>query len=195
MSSTTEQIKELREKTGAGITDIKKALEDNGGDLGKALSAIERKLGNLAGKRFGRETKAGIVEAYIHSNGKVGSMIELSCETDFVARNPSFKALAHDLAMHIVAMVPTYLSLDLVPKDIWDGEKRNFTEEVKKMNKPENITKDIIEGKLKSHFKTMTLLEQPFVKDQDKTVGEFLNEAIGKFGENIKVGKFVRLEV
>lgn len=189
------QIKELREKTGAGISDIKKALEESGGDMDKAFSIIERKLGSAAVKRAGRSTGAGLVEAYIHSNGRVGTMVELLCETDFVARNPLFKELAHDLAMHVAAMSPAYLTLDSVPTDIWQAEKSNFEAEVKKMGKPAQISEQIVEGKLKTHFGAMTLFEQPFVKVQEKTVGQLLNEAIGRFGENIKVGQFVRFEI
>ena len=195
MAVSAEQIKELREKTGAGISDIKKAIEESGGDLEKALTAIERKLGSSANKRMGRETKAGLVEAYIHSNSKVGSMVELFCETDFVALNSGFRELAHDLALHIAAMNPRYLSSEDVPSEVWEEEKRHLTEEFKNLNKPPQILKEIIEGKLKSHFKNMVLTEQSFVKDQDKTVGGFLKEAMGKFGENIKIGKFVRFEI
>ncbi len=147
---TAQQIKELREKTGAGISDVKRALEESGGDTGKAEVWLERKLGSSAAKRISREIKAGLVEAYIHSNGKIGSMVEVGCETDFVARNPQFKELAHDLAMHIAAMDP--------------GDS------------------DI-------------LLQQSFIKNESKTIGEVLNEAIGKFGENIKIGRFVRFEI
>lgn len=195
MAISAEKIKELREKTGASISDIKKSLEESGDDLGKAQAAIERKLGSSAGKRLGRETKAGLVEAYIHSNGRVGSMVELFCETDFVARNSGFKELAHGLALHIAAMCPRYLSLENIPPEIWEEEKRHFEEEFAKLNKPPQLLKEIIEGKLKSHFQDIVLTEQPFVKDQDKTVGEIVREAIGKFGENIKIGKFIRFEI
>lgn len=147
---TADQIKELREKTGAGISDIKKALEESEGDMDKATALIERKLGSLAGKRAGREARAGIVDAYIHSNGKIGALVELLCETDFVARNSSFKELAHDLAMQAAAMGPTDES---------------------------------------------TFLEQPFIKDQNKSVRDLIGEAAGKFGENIKLGRFIRFEM
>lgn len=195
MAITAEQIKELREKTGAGISDVRKALEEHGGNMEKAMQAIQRKLGSAAEKKATRETKAGLVEVYVHSNGRVGAMLELFCETDFVARNPAFKELAHDLAMHIAAMSPLYLSLDTVPEDMMRVEKSRFAEEVQKLNKPSNITKEIIDGKLKAYFGEIAFLEQPFVKDQDKTVVIVINEAIGRFGENIKVGKFVRFEI
>ena len=192
---SAQLIKELREKTGAGVSDVKKALEEAKGDTGRALEIIERKLGGSAGKRAGRETTAGLVEAYVHSNNRLGVLIELFSETDFVARNESFKQLAHDIALHIAAMRPMYLSLDAVPREQWEAEKERFTEEAKTLNKPSNIIREIIDGKLKAHFGAYSLLEQPFVKDQDKTVGQVLNEAIGKFGENIKIGRFVRLEM
>ncbi|MBI2640876.1 MAG: elongation factor Ts [Candidatus Sungbacteria bacterium] len=147
---STELIKELREKTGAGISDIKKALEESGGDVDKATALIERKLGSLAGKRAGREARAGVIDAYIHSNGKIGAMVELFCETDFVSRNADFRELAHDLAMQLAAMDPV---------------------------------------------DEQTFLEQPFIKEQNKSVRDLINEAAGKFGENIKLGKFIRFEL
>lgn len=195
MAVSAQQIKDLREKTGAGVSDVKKALEESQGDEEKAIQWLERKLGSLAVKRGGRTTGAGIVEAYIHSNSRVGVLLELFCETDFVARNPQFKGLAHDLALHIAAMRPLYLSLDLIPRDIWDAEKMHVEEEVSKMGKPSAVAGEIISGKLSAHFEALTLLSQPFVKDEDKTVGDMVNEAIGKFGENIKIGKFVRFEI
>ena len=195
MVITTQQIKELREKTGAGVADVKKALEENEGNMERAFKWIEERLGSLATKRAGRDTAAGLVESYIHSNHRVGAMVELFCETDFVSRSSSFKELAHDLAMQIAAMRPIYLSLDTVPQDLWQAEKGRLKEEVKGLNKPGHIIEEITEGKLKAHFAPLSLLEQPFVKDQGKTVGAVVKEAAGKFGENIKIGKFVRFEV
>ena len=192
---STQQIKELREKTGAGVSDVKKALEESGGDEERAMQLIERKLGRVADKKASRETKAGLVGSYIHSNKRIGAMVEVLCETDFVARNPAFGELAHDLAMHVAAMRPLYLSLEPVPGDMWQVEKERFREEVMALNKPENIMEQIVEGKLKSYFGALTLLEQPFVKEQDKTVDTIVKEAVGKFGENIKVGRFVRFEI
>ena len=195
MTITVDQIKELREKTGVGISDVKKALEDSGGDIVKAYAWLERKLGSSALKKAGREIKAGLVEAYVHSNGRIGSLVEVGCETDFVARNPQFKEFAHDLVMHIAAMTPLYLSIESVPRDAWQAEKSRFEEEVKKMGKPAAIIKQIVDGKLKTYFGALSFLEQPFVKDQNKKVGDVINEAIGKFGENIKVGRFIRYEI
>lgn len=195
MVITTQQIKELREKTGAGVADVKKALEANSGDMEKAFRWIEQRLGGLAEKRAGRDTAAGLIESYIHSNRKVGAMLELFCETDFVSRSPDFKELAHDLSMQIAAMRPVYLSLETVPKELWETEKSRLIEEVKKLGKPGHMTEEIVGGKLKAYFAPLSLMEQPFVKDQDKTVGAIVKEAAGKFGENIKIGRFVRFEV
>ena len=192
---STDQIKELREKTGAGVSDIKKALEESRGDVAKAAEIIERKLGGSALKRAGRDTNSGIIDAYIHSNGRVGVLIEVFCETDFVARNSAFKELAHDLSLHIAAMRPAYLSLEFVPQEVWNSEKARFEEEALGLGKPTHILQEIVDGKLKAHFGGMSLCDQPFVKDQDKTVREILNEAIGKFGENIKIGRFIRFEI
>ncbi len=192
---SAQHIKELREETGAGVSDIKKALEESGGDMDKARAAIERRLGSNAGKRSGRDTRAGVVDAYIHSNAKIGVLVELFCETDFVARTPDFGSLAHDIALHIAAMTPLYVAQDAVPEDIRHDARQRFEEEVRKMNKPQEMQNQIVEGKLKSHFGALSLLDQPFVKDQDKTVGQVVNEAIGRFGENIRVGRFVRFEL
>ena len=192
---SAEQIKELREKTGAGISDVKRALEESGGDMTKALAAIERKLGSAAGKRAGRQTHAGVVNAYIHSNARVGVLIELFCETDFVARSPAFVGLAHDFALHIAAMNPVYVSRQDVPRDLWETEKERCREEARATGKPAVIQEQIVEGKLQAHFGALSLLDQPFVKEQEKSVGAILNEAIGRFGENIRVGRFVRFEL
>lgn len=150
METLAQQIKELREKTGAGMADIKKALEESGGRMEEAVFLIEKKLGAIAGKRMARETKAGVVDAYIHSNGRIGVLLELFSETDFVARNPQFRSLAHDLAMQVAAMDPA------------DGD---------------------------------ILLGQSFVRDQSRSVQELIREVAGKFGENIKVGRFTRFEL
>ena len=188
-------IKGLREKTGAGVSDVKKALEEAKGDTAKALEIIERKFGSSAGKRARGDALAGIIESYVHTNDRLGVMLELFSETDFVARNPGFKQLAHDIALHIAAMRPMYLSLDAVPREQWDAQKALFSEEANALHKPTNIVEQIIDGKLKAYFGAFSLLDQPFVKDQDKTVRDILNESIGRFGENIKVGRFVRLEM
>jgi len=195
MSISAQQIKELRDKTGAGISDVKKALEDAKGDTGAAFKMLERKLGSAALKKASRETKSGLIGSYIHSNGRIAALVEVFCETDFVARNPSFLELAHDLAMHVAAMKPVFMSVQDVPPEEWQTEKARFAEEAKKMNKPQEVLESIVEGKLKAYFEPLSFLEQPFVKDQNKKISEVINESIGRFGENIKVNKFVRLEI
>lgn len=192
---TAQQIKELREKTGAGVADVKKALEDAKGDADRALAFIQRKFGDIMEKKAGRRTSAGIVEAYIHSNGRIGVLLELLCETDFVARTSGFRELAHSVCLHIAAMRPLYASLDVVPPDVWDAEKRRFEEEAAALGKPTHIAEEIVDGKLKSYFGALALMEQQFVKDQDRTVGQVLRDAVGQFGENIRIGKFVRFEI
>ena len=143
----------------------------------------------------GRETRAGVVDAYVHSNARIGALVELFCETDFVARNPDFVALAHDIALHVAAMSPAYLSYEAVPEDIRNAEKKRFEEEARQTGKQAEIQEQIVDGKLKAHFGALSLTDQHFVKDQDKTVGQVVNEAIGRFGENIRLGRFVRLEL
>lgn len=192
---SAQQIKELREKTGAGISDVKKALEESNGDFEKAFGIIERKLGSDSIKRAGRDTSAGVVDSYIHSNGRIGAMVELFCETDFVARNSSFRELAHKIAMHVAAMRPIYFSFDGVPQDVWNVEKSRFEEEARKLGKPSHILEQVVDGKLKAHFSVLSLLTQPFIKEQEKTVEEVIKEAIGRFGENIKIGRFIRFEI
>lgn len=150
MGASAKEIKELRAKTGAGISDVKRALEESGGDLQKAFAAIQRKLGSAAGKRRDRETRAGLVEAYLHSDGRIGALVEVFCETDFVARNPEFRKLAHELAMQIAAMPPEHLE---------------------------------------------ALHEQDSIHQPGRAVEEIIREAIGKFGENIRIGRFARFEI
>lgn len=195
MTISAQQVKELREKTGAGIFDVKAALEKSGGDMVQALKLIEERLGVIAGKKSGRTTNAGIIGIYLHSNGRIGGMLELMCETDFVARNAQFKELAHDLAMQIVALCPAYATPDNIPEDSRMTERRRLEEEVSQVNKPPHIKTEIVEGKLRAYFAPVVLTEQPFVKDQNKTVGEVLGEAVGKFGENIRLGRFARFEI
>ncbi|MBI2637852.1 MAG: elongation factor Ts [Candidatus Sungbacteria bacterium] len=192
---TAEHIKILREKSGASINECKKALEEAGGDLAKAEEILSRRLGNMAGKRMGREAKSGIVEAYVHSNGKLGVLVELFAETDFVSRNEGFRELAHDVALHIAASAPQYLTSDTIPEDVLNAARKGFEEEAAKLGKPKNITEQIVEGKIQSYFDQFVLVNQPFVKNPDKKVSDVINEAIGKFGENIKIGRFTRLEI
>jgi elongation factor Ts len=190
-----EQIKNLREKTGAGIVDVKKAIEDAKGDEPKAIELLRKRGQEKAGKKAGRSASEGVVVSYIHPNHRVGTIVKLLCETDFVARNEEFQILAQDIAMHITAMQPQYTKAEEVSVEIVEKEKEIWMEQLKNENKkPEIITK-IIEGKEKKFREEISLLTQAFVKNPDKTVGELISEKIGKIGENIQVGEFYRLEL
>ncbi len=186
-------IQKLRELTGAGIVDAKKALEEVGGNLEKAVEILRKKgLVKAAGKTD-RHTAEGLIHSYIHSNGKVGSMVELLCETDFVARTDTFRELAHDLAMHVAASNPLYLSSEDVPEEVLAKEKEIWAEEFH--GKPQAALEKILQGKLQKYFSDVCLLSQPFIKDEDITVEERIKHAVAKLGENIKVRKFVRFGI
>lgn len=192
---TIDALKQLRDKTGVSIMLCKKALEEAKGDFDKAMKILERESLKIAAKKIGRETKSGVIDAYIHSNKKVGVLIELRCETDFVAKNELFQKLAHDLAMHIAALNPKFARKELISEEMKTELKTAYEEETAAMNKPKEIINKIIEGKLSAHLDEITLYEQPFVKDQDKKVREVIEEAILKFGENIEVARFCRFEL
>lgn len=192
---TAEQIKKLRDMTGISMMQCKKALEDSNGDIEGALGYLKKKGVEVASKKSERTLGAGIVQSYVHSNGSVGSLIELYCETDFVARNEEFKALAYDIAMHITASNPVYLSTDKISEDVKKETRDMFAKEVSDMNKPEEIKEKILQGKIDSYLAERTLLSQPFVKNPDETVEALINNRIQKFGEKIEVGKFVRFSL
>lgn len=187
---SNDLLKELREITGAGILEIKQALEEAGGDKTKAVEILRKKGSVKLGKKADRVTKEGIVEAYIHPGAKVGVLLELNCETDFVARTEDFKALAKDLALHVAAAAPLYISPADVPQDLQDKEKEIYKEQVK--GKPADVVDKILEGKLAKYFEEVCLLEQPYVKNPDKKVKDLLGEAVSKIGENIQVRRFSR---
>lgn len=190
-----EKIKSLREKTGAGMVEIKKALDEAKGDSEKAIEILRKKGQEKASKKSERTTQEGIVVSYIHSNGKVGAMIKLLCETDFVARNEEFKILATDIAMHITAMNPKFIRPEDVSEDLVEKEKEIWTEQLAQENKPENIIPGILAGKEKKFREELALLTQGFVKNPDQTIEELIKEKIGKIGENIQVGEFYRMEL
>lgn len=190
-----EQIKNIREKTGAGVVDVKKALDESNGDEEKAIEFLRKKGQEKAMKKSERTAKEGIVSSYIHSNNKVGAIIELFCETDFVARNEDFTALAKDLAMHITASNPKFLKPEDVAEELIAKEKEIWTEQLKNEGKPENIFDKIIEGKEKKFREELALMTQPFVKNPDITIETLIAESVGKIGENIQVGRFSRLEL
>ncbi|MBI4708705.1 MAG: translation elongation factor Ts [Candidatus Portnoybacteria bacterium] len=192
---TSDQVKQLRDKTQSSMMECKKALEEAGGDFNKALELLQRRGKQIAEKRAEKETKAGVVEAYIHPNKKIGVLVELNCETDFVAKNETFKELAHDLAMHIAAMNPLYLSPEDIPQEYLDKQKQGFGEEFQNSGKPEAVISQIIEGKIRKIGDEICLLEQAFVKNPDQKIKDLVSEYVGKIGEKIKVGRFIRFEL
>lgn len=189
-----EEIKRLRELTGVGITDAKQALVDSGGDFDKALEAMRKKGLTKAEKRGEREARAGLIGTYNH-DGRIGVLVEINCETDFVARNELFTSLVKDVAMHIAASSPQYVSTADVPAEDLKRAGDEFTDKVKADGKPENMVPQIVEGMLKKHFAQMCLLDQPFVKNPDQSVGDYVKENIAKLGENIIVRRFYRMQL
>ena len=187
-----DEIKRLRELTGVGITDAKKALQDAGGDFDKALSEMRKKGLTKAEKRGEREARAGLIGSYVH-DGRIGVLVEVNCETDFVAKTDEFKELVKDLCLHIAASAPLYVSTDDVPEEDKKEAQKEFTEKAKADGKPDNMIAQIVDGMLKKHFAEKALLEQPFVKNPDQTVGDVVKEANAKLGENIVVRRFSRL--
>ena len=188
-------IRQLREETNVSIGEIKSALEEAGGSREKALEILKKRGEILAAKKSERAAKSGLIDAYTHALGKVGALVELRCETDFVARNPEFKNLAHDLGMQIVAMHPLFVKSDEVPDEIIHGEREIFTSQAADSGKPAHIVNQIVEGKLKKYLGEICLLSQPFIKNQDETVQDQINTLISKLGENITVGRFARFEI
>lgn len=188
-------VMRLREMTGAGIMDAKGALEETGGDLEKAAELLRKKGIVKAEKKGDRATSEGLIHAYVHSNNKVGAMVEVLCETDFVARNEQFQSFVHDLAMHIVAANPLYVHPDDVPAAVLEKEKQLYVEEVAGSGKPAEIVEKIVAGKLEKYLSDVCLLKQPFIKDEDLTVEELIKSVTAKVGENIKVKRFVRMSL
>ncbi len=194
MAITIDEIKKLKDLTGVGLTDAKAALVEADGDFDKALDAMRKKGLTKAEKRGEREALQGLVDAYVHS-GRIGVIVEVNCETDFVARTDDFKSLVHDIALQISATAPQYISVSDVPADIYDAKKVEFIEKAKGEGKPAEIAEKIVEGQLKKYFAEKTLLEQPFVKDPDTTVGELVKQHISRLGENIVVRQMQRIEL
>jgi len=189
---STATVKQLREKTGAGIMDCKLALEESGGDMDAAIEHLRKKGAATAAKRADRETNQGVVEAYIHAGGRIGSMVELNCETDFVAKTPGFKQLAHDIAMQIAAMNPRFISRDQVGKDEVGKEMEIYESQAVNEGKPASMAKKIAEGRLEKFFQEFVLLEQSFIKDSGKTIKDIIDEEIAKVGEKISIRRFLR---
>jgi elongation factor Ts len=187
-----DEIKRLRELTGVGITDAKQALQEAKGDFDKALSEMRKKGLTKAEKRGEREARSGLIGSYVH-DGRIGVLVEVNCETDFVAKTDEFKELVKDLSLHIAASAPEFVSADDVSEETKNQVQAEFTEKVKSEGKPENMVGQIVGGMLKKHFAEKALLEQPFVKNPDQTVGDVVKEANAKLGENIVVRRFSRL--
>lgn len=188
----TQDIRTLREKTGVGMMDCKKALDESGGDFDKAIIWLREKGIAKAAKRAGKIAAEGVVASYIHGAGKVGVLVEVNCETDFVAKSPGFQTLVGDIALHIAAINPMYVSREDVPNEMIEAEKNIYREQLKNEGKPEAMIEKILEGKLDTFFSDVCLLEQSFVKDEDKTIEALLTEKIVEIGEKISVRRFVR---
>ncbi len=193
---STQDVVKLRTMTGAGMLDCKKALDEAGGDLDKAAEILRKKGQAKAAKKSAeRETKEGIVHSYIHANGKVGVLLELLCETDFVARNEVFKELAHDLAMQIAATDPLYIKPEDVPEEVIKKEKSMIKEEMADESKPADVLDKIVEGKMAKYYEEICLMNQLFIKDEDKTIADLINDKIASLGEKIEVGRFCRFSI
>lgn len=193
MAITTEQVKELREKTGISIIQCKKALEEAGGDMGKAIIILQKKSGAVADKKSGRDLKAGTVQSYIHNSGNVGAMVLLSSETDFVAKNEEFIKLAYDIAMHITASNPKFTTEKNITKEEINKAKEVFEKEIE--GKPKEMKEQILKGKIDSYFNDKVLLKQRFIKDPNNTIEDLIKGAIQKFGERIQISEFARFGV
>jgi elongation factor Ts len=191
---TTQMVKELRERTGAGMMDCKNALVENNADIEKAVEYLREKGLAAAAKKAGRIAAEGIVESYIHGGGRIGVLVEVNCETDFVAKTPEFKELVREIAMQIAAAKPEYVSKEQVPDEAIQKEKEILKHQALNEGKPEKIVDKMVEGRIDKFYKEICLLEQPYIRDQDKTVGQLLIEKVTKIGENIQVRRFVRFE-
>ena len=192
MSITAAQVNELRKVTGAGLMDCKKALAETGGDHEKAIDYLRKKGLAAASKKAGRAATEGLVGSYIHAGGKIGVLVEVNCETDFVAKNENFQGFVKDVAMHIAAASPQFVRREEVTADVIEREKDIYRAKAKETGKPDNIIEKIIEGQVNKFYAEICLLEQPFVKDPDKTVQTYLNETIAAIGENISIRRFAR---
>ena len=192
---SASKVKELRNITGAGMMDCKRALQEVNGDIDKAVELLREKGLAAAAKKAGRIAAEGVVESYIHMGGKIGVLVEVNCETDFVAKTPEFKAFVRDIAMHIAASNPSYISREDVPQDEIAKEKEILRAQALNEGKPEKIVDKMVEGRIEKYFKENCLLEQPFVKDSDKSIDDIIKEQISKIGENINIRRFTRYEM
>ncbi|HEY6088416.1 MAG TPA: translation elongation factor Ts [Gemmatimonadaceae bacterium] len=192
---TAKDVQALRQKTGAGMMECKKALEETNGDAARAEEYLRAKGIAKAEKRMGKQTSEGLIGSYIHHNGKVGVMVEVNCETDFVARTDDFKTLVKQIAEHIAAAAPVAVDKDQVPQDKVDKERRIFVEQVKESGKPDHLIEKIVSGKIEAYYRDVALVHQAWVREPKKTVGDLIKEASAKLGENIVVRRFVRFQM
>ncbi len=192
---TAEMVKDLRERTGAGMMDCKKALTETGGNMEKAVDFLREKGLAAAAKKASRIAAEGVVESYIHGGGRIGVLLEINCETDFVAKTDDFRALARDIAMQVAASNPSYVRREEVPAEAVEHEKEVLKAQAMNEGKPANIAEKMVTGRLEKFYKDACLMEQPFIKDPDKTVTQLINEKIAKIGENISIRRFVRYQL
>ncbi len=195
MEISAKMVKDLREKTGLGMMDCKKALVESQGELDKAVEYLRKKGALKAATREGRATSEGRIGSYIHMNGKIGVLVELNCESDFVAKTDQFAELVKDLCMHVAASSPQWISTDEVPENVVAKEKEIYMSQAKQAGKPDKMLEKIADGKLKKFYSEVCLLEQSFVKDTDKSVAELIKEKIAQLGENITIGRFCRFQL
>jgi elongation factor Ts len=195
MTISAKQVAELRQRTGAGMMDCKKALEETNGDMDAAVELLRKSGAAKADKRAGRVASEGLVGSYIHHNGRIGVIVEVNCETDFVARTDDFKQLVKSIAEHVAAANPLAVDRDQIPSEKVESERRIYAEQVKESGKPAHLVDKIVEGKMEAFFKDHCLVNQPWVRDDKKTVGELVKELSGKTGENIQVRRFSRFQI
>ncbi len=194
MAITAEAVRQLRELTGAGMMDCKRALEETDGDVDKAVTLLRERGVAAAARKSGREAREGLVSSYIHTGGRVGALIEVNCETDFVARTEQFQKLVRDLAMQVVALQPLYPTIDAIPPEALEAKRAELLADESIQRKPENVRAQIVDGQLRKWYQQVVLSEQPF-RDTEMTVGELITQAIATIGENIRVARFVRYEL
>lgn len=195
MEITADLVKELRERTGIGMMECKRALQEAKGDIDQAISILRKRGMARAKEKMDRETTEGLVDAYIHMNGKIGVLVEVNCESDFVARNEEFKKLVKNIAMHIAASNPRYISSEEIEPEVLEEEKDIIREQYKDSDKPPQILEKIVEGKIKKFFEEVCLLDQPYIRDDKMTVGQLITSHVAKFKENIRVNRFARFEI
>ncbi|OGD09359.1 MAG: translation elongation factor Ts [Candidatus Aminicenantes bacterium RBG_13_62_12] len=195
MDITADMVKELRQRTGIGMMECKKALEESGSDMEKAIALLRKKGYARAKDKASRETSEGLVGSYIHTHGKIGVLVEIHCETDFVARNSDFQDMVKNIAMHIAAARPKYLSVEDIPASVLEEERAVIREQLKDQKKPPEILEKIVQGKLGKFYEEVCLLDQPFIRDDKVSIRQLVQSMIAKLGENIKVSRFARFEI